>query len=107
ISGELDVSIGAMIPAGSMTVAIISGHYGLPIWIGITSSLAVGVLVGFLNGVLVVRTAVPSLIVTLGTLFAVQGLILGFSVLITGTTSVALTADPFAKFIFGQFLSGS
>ena len=107
IAGELDISIGAMIPAGSMTVAILSGHYDLPIWIGMLGSIAVGIAVGLINGLLVVRTAVPSLIVTLGMLFAVQGLILGFSVLLTGTTSVALTAEPWAKAVFGQFIGGS
>jgi simple sugar transport system permease protein len=107
IAGELDISIGAMIPAGSMMVAVLSGHYGLPIWVGMLGSLFLGLGVGLINGILVVRTAVPSLIVTLGTLFAVQGLLLGFSVLVTGTTSVALIADPLAKFIFGQFLGGS
>ncbi len=107
IAGELDISIGAMIPAGSMTVAVLSGHYDLPIWIGILGALSVGLCIGLINGILVVRTAVPSLIVTLGTLFAVQGLMLGASVLVTGTTSVALTAAPWAKFFFGQFLGGS
>jgi simple sugar transport system permease protein len=106
IAGELDISIGAMIPAGSMTVAIISGHYELPIWMGIIGSLALGIAVGLANGVMVVRTAVPSLIVTLGTLFAMQGLVLGFSVLFTGTTSVALDAAPWARFLFGQFILG-
>ena len=42
ISGELDISIGAMIPAGSMTVAIVSGHYGLPITLGIACALGRG-----------------------------------------------------------------
>lgn len=110
IAGELDISIGAMIPAGALTVAIMSGHYGLPIWMGIVGALAVGALVGLVNGLLVVRTAVPSLIVTLGSLFAVQGLILGLSVLLTGTTSVPLTPDQsgaLAKTLFGQFLGGS
>jgi len=106
IAGELDISVGAMIPAGSMTVAILSGHFGLPIWVGILGSLGVGVAVGLVNGYLVVRTAVPSLIVTLGTLFAMQGIVLGLSVYITGTTSVPLTADPIAKVIFGQFIGG-
>jgi simple sugar transport system permease protein len=106
IAGELDISIGAMIPAGSMTVAIVSGHYELPILVGILASLAVGVVVGLANGIMVVRTAVPSLIVTLGTLFAMQGLVLGFSVLLTGTTSVALDAAPWAKSLFGQFILG-
>ena len=110
IAGELDISIGAMIPAGALTVAIVSGHYDMPIWIGILASLAVGALIGLINGILVVRTAVPSLIVTLGTLFAVQGLILGLSVLLTGTTSVALSPEDsgeVAKALFGQFLGGS
>ncbi|MCH4550175.1 ABC transporter permease [Rhizobium changzhiense] len=107
IAGDLDISIGAMIPAGSMTVAVLSGYYDLPIWLGMFGALAFGLIVGLVNGYLVVHTAVPSLIVTLGTLFAVQGLMLGTSVLVTGTTSVALTADPWAKFLFGQFLGGS
>lgn len=107
IAGELDISIGAMIPAGSMTVAVISGHYGLPIGVGILGSLVVGLIVGLINGFLVVRTAVPSLIVTLGMLFAVQGITLGFSVLLTGTTSVPLTAAPWAKTLFGMFIANS
>lgn len=107
IAGHLDISVGAMIPAGSMTVAIVSGHFDLPIWIGILGSLAVGVVVGLANGIIVVRTAVPSLIVTLGTLFSMQGLVLGFSVLLTGTTSVSLAAEPAAKLLFGQFLGGT
>lgn len=107
IAGELDISIGSMIPAGSMTVAILSGHFGLPIGVGIAAALGLGVLVGLVNGLLVVRTNVPSLIVTLGTLFAVAGLVLGLSVHLTGTTSVALKADPLAKAIFGQFIGGT
>lgn len=107
IAGELDVSIGTMVPAGSMTVAIISGHYGLPIWMGIGGALLLGLLNGLLNGFLVVRTAVPSLIVTLGTMFAVAGLTLFLSVILTGSTSVALTAEPWAKAIFGDFINNT
>ncbi len=106
IAGELDISIGSLIPAGSMTIAIISGHFHLPIMLGIVAALALGAAVGFINGVLVVRTAVPSFIVTLGTLFAVAGLLLGLSVLITGTTSVAIKAPPEAKFLLGHFIGG-
>lgn len=110
IAGHLDISVGAMIPAGSMTVAIITGHWGMPIWVGIAGSLAVGVSVGLINGMLVNRTNVPSLIVTLGTLFAMQGVVLGLSVLFTGTVSVALSPDdsgPVAKYMFGHFIGGT
>src|SRR5580658_9096790 len=59
IAGQLDLSIGSVLPASSMTIAIISGHYHAPILVGILAALALGLLVGFLNGVLVVRTKLP------------------------------------------------
>ena len=65
ISGEIDISIGAMIPAGAMTTAIVSGHYELPMMYGILGALTVGVIVGLVNGILAVRTTVPTLIITL------------------------------------------
>ena len=105
IAGELDISVGAMVPAGAMMTAVIGGHFGLPIWLGILSTLAFGVVVGFVNGLMVVRTAVPSLIVTLGTLFAVQGILLGLTVLVTKSTSVALATSGAAKSMFGDFVT--
>jgi simple sugar transport system permease protein len=106
IAGELDISVGSMVPAGSMTTAIISGHYGMPIWVAIAAVLVLGVTIGLINGNLVIRTAVPSFIVTLGTLFAVAGTVLGLSVIITGTTSVAIKAPQLAKSIFGDLYFG-
>ena len=106
IAGELDISVGSMVPAGSMTTAIISGHYGMPIWVAIAAVLVLGVTIGLINGNLVIRTAVPSFIVTLGTLFAVAGTVLGLSVIITGTTSVAIKAPQLAKTIFGDLYFG-
>lgn len=107
IAGELDISIGAMIPAGSMTTAIVSGYYGLPIGVGMIAALTVGVLVGLTNGYLAVKTSVPTLIITLGTLVAMQGIVLSASVLLTGNASVALTAPQWSKFLFGQLIGGS
>ena len=107
IAGEIDISIGAMIPAGSMATAILSGHYGLPIWAGMAGALALGVLVGLVNGLLAIRTSVPSLIITLGTLVAMQGVVLSASVLLTGNASVAVTAPDWAKFAFGHLIAGS
>jgi simple sugar transport system permease protein len=105
IAGELDISVGAMVPAGAMMTAVIAGHYGLPIWVAIAATLTFGVLVGVINGLMVIRTAVPSLIVTLGTLFAVQGMLLGLTVLVTKSTNVALTTEGTAKSLFGDFIS--
>ncbi len=107
IAGEMDISIGAMIPAGSITTAIISGHYGLPIEIGMLGALGLGVLVGLVNGLLTVRTTVPSLIITLGTLVGMQGIVLSAAMLLTGNASVPLKAPEWAKFIFGQLLNNT
>ncbi len=107
IAGELDISIGAMIPAGSMTTAILSGYYELPIIVGMLGAIGLGVIVGTINGILTNRTSVPSLIITLGTLVAMQGVILTAAKLLTGEASVALAAPGWAKFTFGQLIGGS
>ncbi len=106
IAGHLDLSVGSVVPASSMMVAIVSGHFGLPMPIGIACALALGLAVGFLNGYLVVKTDLPSFVVTLATLFAVAGLTLGLSVILAGSTSVALKADPISKMVFGDYING-
>lgn len=106
IAGEIDISIGAMIPAGAMTTAIISGYYELPMIFGIIGALAVGVIVGLVNGFLAVRTSVPSLIITLGTLVGMQGVVLAGSKLLTGSASVPIQAPEWAKTLFGQLMFG-
>ncbi len=106
IAGELDLSIGSVIPASSLTVAVVSGYWGLPDIVGIAAGLAFGLAIGWINGMLVVKTGVPSLIVTIGTMFGVMGLTLGFSVLITGSTATAITPDPLTKSLLGQFING-
>lgn len=106
ISGHLDLSVGAVIPAGSMTVAIVSGLYGAPILVGIAAALSLGLAIGLLNGVLVVRTKVPSFVVTMATLFAVAGLTLGLAIILAGSTSVALRPGPVTKALLGQFIGG-
>ncbi len=107
IAGELDISVGAILPASSMTLGIASGHFGLPIIVGIILTLAVAVAIGFINGLLVTRTQVPSLIVTLATLFAVGGLTLTMSIVLTDTTQTALATPAWAKALFGErYLGG-
>lgn len=106
IAGELDLSVGSVIPASSLTVAIISGHYDAPEAIGILAGLGVGLLVGFVNGYLVTHTSIPSIIVTIGTMFGVMGLTLGFTVMIAGSTGVFIVPDPVTKAVLGQFVGG-
>lgn len=106
IAGHLDLSVGSVIPAASMTVAIVSGAFGMPMIVGIGAALGLGLLVGALNGILVVRTGVPSFVVTLATLFAVAGLTLGLSIIVAGSTSVPIRAGGVTKAALGTFIAG-
>ena len=63
---------------------------GLPIWLAILISMAVTTLFGVLNGLIVVRTGLPSFIVTLATMFIVAGL---SSVLDLGVTNITFISD--------------
>ena len=103
IAGELDISVG--VPAAALPTALVSGHYDLPTWYGVFAGLAVGVMVGFINGQLVTRTSIPSLIITIGTMFGAMGLTLGFTVMIAGSTGVFMTPDPSAKALLGSSIN--
>jgi len=106
IAGDLDLSVGSILASSSMTLAIVSGYFGLPTWIGIIAALAFGVLVGLINGIVVTKTNLPSFVVTLATQFGVSGITLGFTRLITGSTSVPFTADQPFQAMFGSMLFG-
>ncbi len=90
-----------------MSIALVSGYYEAPIWLGIAAALGLGVLVGLINGLLTVKTSVPSLIITLGTLVAMQGIVLSGSMLLTGNASVPLEAPALAKTLFGSLIAGN
>lgn len=104
IAGELDLSVGSVLAASSMTMAIVSGWYGAPQIVGVIAALAVGALTGLVNGLITARSNVPSFVVTLGTNFGLVGLTLGITRLLTGTTSVPLDVNPTIKAIFGSLL---
>lgn len=106
IAGYLDLSVGSVVPAASMMTAMLAGHYELPALVAILGGLGVGLAIGFVNGLIVTRTTIPSLIVTIGVMFAVMGLTLGLAVLIKGSTSVSYVPDPLTKSLMGQFING-
>ncbi len=106
IAGELDISVGAVIPAGGIVLAMAVGLYELNIWVGVLISLAVAGGIGFVNGMLVTRTQVPSLIVTLATLFVVAGLNAYVSKQLAGTTQHSLQdVGAISEFVLGDYHS--
>jgi simple sugar transport system permease protein len=89
IGGEFDLSAGVMTASSGLLIAALTTQAGFNLWLALPIALALGAVVGLLNGVLVVRTGLPSFIVTLGTFLALQGLNLGVTKLVTGTVQVA------------------
>jgi len=106
IAGELDISIGALIPAGGIVLAMSVELFGLNIWLGVVLSLAVAGAIGYVNGMLVTRTNVPSLIVTLATLFVIAGLNAYVSKQLAGTTQHSLQdVGAVSEFLMGDYHS--
>jgi simple sugar transport system permease protein len=88
IAGQFDLSVGSMIGAAGMLLAILVAEFGVPAWLAVLVALLFGAGYGALNGWLVVRTKLPSFIVTLAGLFVLRGLTIALTRLITGRTQV-------------------
>src|SRR5918992_5728463 len=91
IAGEFDLSVGSMVGAAGMIIAVSVSEFGWPLLVGVLVAFAVALAVGFLNGYLVIWTGLPSFIVTLAMLFALRGLTIGFSRLLTARTQIGLS----------------
>jgi len=106
IGGEFDLSAGVMTASTALVTAILATQLGWNTWLALLASLLFALAVGALNGWLVMRTGLPSFIVTLGTFLALQGLNLGVTRLITGTVQVSgmRSADGYASagFVFAS-----
>lgn len=102
VAGEFDLSVGSMVGAASIIVGICTGYFGLDPWIGVVLAFVAAIGVGLLNGILVVRTKLPSFIVTLATMFMVAGGALGISIGITGSSSISAVATGSANFVFAS-----
>lgn len=87
IGGEFDLSSGVAVTTAALTAAMFCYQLSLNVWVGVVVSLAVALAIGFVNGYLVVRTGIPSFLVTLSTFFVLQGLNLGVTKLITGAVA--------------------
>lgn len=106
IAGELDISVGALIPTGGIVVAMSSQLYGLNIWLAVILALAIAGAIGYINGYIVTHTRVPSLIVTLATLFVIAGLNIYVSKQLAGTTQHSLPdAGPVSEYLLGDYHS--
>jgi rhamnose transport system permease protein len=96
IAGEIDLSVASVLGLASVVLGLLweSGH---PMWLAIAVALLVGLVAGCLNGLLVTRLALPSLVVTIGTLALYRGL----AYVVLGDQAVSDFPTTFTNLGFG------
>jgi simple sugar transport system permease protein len=100
ITGEIDLSFPSIMAIGMTSFAITLEQTG-NVWLALVLCLVTGFLVGGLNGVLVVKLGIPSLIATIGTQFVWRGavnIINGGN----GTSLVSVRDTPLYNLLVGR-----
>jgi simple sugar transport system permease protein len=87
IGGEFDLSAGVAVTSSALVAAMLSYELSANMWVGIAVALVAALIIGFINGYLVVKTGIPSFLVTLGTFFMLRGLNLAVTKIVTGNVA--------------------
>ncbi|WP_165216102.1 ABC transporter permease [Affinirhizobium pseudoryzae] len=111
IAGEFDLSIGSMIGFSGIVIALLSVSLGWPVWAAIIAAFVLSLLIGAANGYLVIKTGLPSFIVTLASLYILRGLTIFIAISTTRKTIIggvkeAAAGDWLAPVFGGKILGG-
>ena len=96
IAGEIDLSVASVLGLSSVVLGSL-WQGGRPMWLAIGVALLVGLVAGTLNGLLVTRLTLPSLVVTIGTLALYRGL----AYVVLGDQAVSNFPTAFTNLGFG------
>lgn len=110
IAGEFDLSVGSMIGFSGIVVALLSVQFGWPVWAAILAAFALALAIGAFNGFIVVKTGLPSFIVTLAFLYILRGLTIFTSIATTRQTIIGgvdeAAGDDWLAWLFGGKILG-
>ncbi|MBF9233340.1 ABC transporter permease [Microvirga alba] len=108
IGGEFDLSIGSMVAFSGLIFGSFLVLTGWPLLIAIAATFVVAALLGGLNGQLVIRTKLPSFIVTLAFLFILRGLsLVGLKWATGGSTQMRGIGDKAGEGLVREIFSGN
>jgi len=105
LNGGIDFSVTSVMALGSvvgayiMALSPLAATPAVSIPVAILVMMGIGVLVGFVNGLSVVKFKMPSFVATLATQLIVLGLAVQFASTVSGTASISGLPDAF--FILG------
>lgn len=75
IAGEMDLSFPSIMAMGMITFMFTYDALG-NVWLAFLAALLTGIFIGWLNGIIVVKFGIPSLVATIGTQFFWRGAVL-------------------------------
>jgi len=102
ISGEFDLSVGSVFAIAPMVGALL-GQIGVPLILAFFVGLFAAAVIGFINGILVTKSGIPSFIVTLGAMMFFRGVLLAVS----GGFPITYVGDaPFLDALGGRTIGG-
>ena len=108
ISGEIDLSVGALLGLLGGVMAIMDYTFHFPMAVTVTTVILLGVAVGLFNGYWIAYLRVPSFIVTLAGFLAFRGILLGIT---KGTTvslespGLVLIGQGYLPIMFGNIVA--
>jgi simple sugar transport system permease protein len=93
IGGEFDLSAGVAVTTSSLAASMLAYNLHLNLWVGAALALIVSLAIGFFNGYLVMKTKIPSFLITLGTLLMLTGANIAVTKLVSGQVATASVSD--------------
>ncbi|MCV7191498.1 ABC transporter permease [Mycolicibacterium brumae] len=93
IGGEFDLSAGVAVTTSSLAASMLAYNLHLNLWVGAALALIVSLAVGAFNGYMVMRTKIPSFLITLSTFFMLAGANLAVTKLISGQVATPSVSD--------------
>ena len=107
IGGEFDLSIGSMVAFTGLVFGAFITLSGWPLLVAIAATFVVAAVLGALNGQMVIRTRLPSFIVTLAFLFILRGLsLVGLKWATGGSTQMRGIGDQAGEGLIRELFSG-
>jgi len=106
IAGEFDLSVGSMIGFAGVVIGMLVSEAGWPIPLAVLAAFVVAICVGWANGWLVIKTGLPSFIVTLASMFILRGLTLALTRLVTNRTQIPYITNDHENDFIVQLFSG-
>lgn len=101
-AGDYDLSVAATLTMSGMVVAVLNASHGVPIGVAIVVALALGALIGLINGFFVMVFDIDPFIVTLGT----GTVILGLTLWISGSQTISGVSNWLSSWVVERRLFG-